>query len=262
MFFIQLEYITIWYTPRMASHDRKDLILEILRNHSRFVTVEQLSEKLFVSGATIRRDLAELEKSKLIQRTRGGAILLESISTEAPMVLRESRNEMQKQIIATIAKEYIKDGMTIFMDSSSTVFTLARNIRNIENLTVITNNLKITWLMSELKGVSVFCTGGRLKERSMSFFGHSTVQFINRLNADAAFLSAMGFTFEHGSSDASEEDYYVKRAYLSNSKNKYLLVDVSKQGKEFMYRTSPLSAYTSVITESREVNERLLRLPK
>ena len=244
----------------MAMHNRKDLILEILRNHSRFVTVEQLSEKLFVSGATIRRDLAELEKSKLIQRTRGGAILLESISTEAPMILRESRNEMQKQIIATIARDYIKDGMTIFMDSSSTVFTLARNLSHIGNLTVVTNNLKICWLLSEHKGVNLICTGGWLKERSMSFFGSSAIQFINRLNADSAFLSAMGFTFENGSSDASEEDYYAKRAYISNSKKKYLLVDTSKHGKEFMYRTSPLAGYTRVITESRELNERLLQL--
>jgi len=244
----------------MAVHDRKDLILEILRNHSRFVTVEQLSEKLFVSGATIRRDLSVLEKSKLIQRTRGGAILLESISTEAPMVLRENRNEMQKQIIATIAREYVQEGMTVFMDSSSTVFTLARNLSNINNLTVITNNLKILWLLSERKGITLLCAGGWLKERSMSFFGQSTVQFVNRLNADAAFISAMGFSFENGATDASEEDYYVKRAYLSNSKKKYLLVDTSKQGKEFMYRTSPLSAYTRVITESKEINERLIRL--
>ena len=241
-------------------HDRKDLILEILRNHSRFVTVEQLSEKLFVSGATIRRDLAVLEKSKLIQRTRGGAILLESISTEAPMVLRESRNEMQKQIIATIARDYVTEGMTLFMDSSSTVFTLARNLNHVSNFTVITNNLKILWLLSERKGVTLISAGGWLKERSMSFFGQSTVQFINRINADAAFISAVGFTFENGSTDASEEDYYIKRAFLSNSKYKYLLVDTSKLGKELMYRTSPLSAYTRVITESRDVNERLLRL--
>ena len=241
-------------------HNRKELILEILRNHSRFVTVEQLSEKLFVSGATIRRDLSDLEKSKLIQRTRGGAILLESISTEAPMVLRESRNEMQKQIIATIAREYIKDGMTVFMDSSSTVFTLARNLSHINNLTVITNNLKIAWLLSEHKGVTLICAGGWLKERSMSFFGQSTVQFINRMNADATFISAVGFSFENGSSDASEEDYYIKRAFLTNSKKRYLLVDSSKLGKEFMYRTASLSEFTRVITESREINERLIQM--
>jgi len=241
----------------MATHDRKDLILEILRNHSRFVTVEQLSEKLFVSGATIRRDLSDLEKSKLIHRTRGGAILLESISTEAPMVLRETRNEMQKQIIATIARDNIKDGMTVFMDSSSTVFTLARNLSHLSNITVITNNLKIAWLLSEHKGVTLQCTGGRLKEQSMSFFGANTVQFASRLNADAAFISAVGFSFENGSSDATEEEYAVKRVFLSNSKKRYLLVDTSKQGKDFLYRTSPLAGFTRVITESRELNERI-----
>ena len=246
----------------MATHDRKELILEILRNHSRFITVDQLSDKLFVSGATIRRDLAELEKSKQIQRTRGGAILLESISTEAPMVLRETRNEMQKQIIASIAREYVKDGMTIFLDSSSTIFTLARNLNHIGNLTVITNNLKIAWLLSANKSVTLHCTGGWLRERSMSFFGTSTVSFINRLNADAAFLSTVGFTIENGTSEASEEEYYVKRAYISNSKKRYLLVDTSKQGKEFMYRTAPLSEYTRIITESREFNMRLRELVK
>jgi len=246
----------------MATKERKELILELLRNYSRFVTVEQLSEKLFVSGATIRRDLAELEKAKLIQRTRGGAILLESIAAEAPMVLRETRNEMQKQIIAVVAREYIKDGMTIFMDSSSTVFTLARSLAAFGNLQVITNNLKIAWLLSGRKGITLVMAGGWLKERSMSFFGHSTVQFLSRFNADAAFLSAMGFSFEHGSSDATEEEYFMKRAYLSNSKQKYLLVDTSKQGKDYLYRTSPLAAYTRVVTENRELNERLARLHK
>ena len=243
----------------MAMHDRKDLILELLRNYSRFVTVEQLSEKLFVSPATIRRDLAELEETKLVQRTRGGAILLESISTEAPMVLRESRNEMQKQIIATIAKGIIKDGMTIFMDSSSTAFMLARNLAHYVNLQVITNNLKIVWLLSQKKGINLVCTGGRLKEQSMSFFGLSTIQFINNINADAAFISAVGFSFENGSSDASEDDYYVKRAYLLNSKKKYLLIDTSKLGKDFLYRTAALSDFTRIITESKDINERLLR---
>jgi DeoR family fructose operon transcriptional repressor len=178
------------------------------------------------------------------------------------MVLRETRNEMQKQIIATIARDLINDGMTVFMDSSSTVFTLARNLSHINNLTVITNNLKIAWLLSEHKGVTLLCTGGWLKEQSMSFFGANTVQFINRINADAAFLSAIGFSFENGSSDGSEEEYYIKRAFLSNSKKKYLLVDTSKLGKDYMYRTSQLADYTRVITESRELNERLLELPR
>jgi DeoR/GlpR family transcriptional regulator of sugar metabolism len=239
----------------MSSGNRKEMILDLLRNYSRFVTVEQLSEQLFVSGATIRRDLSDLETSGLIQRTRGGAILLESISTEAPMVLRENLNEMQKQIIATISRGYIKDGMTIFMDSSTTVFTLARNLERFSNLRIVTNNLKIIWLLSERKGFTLLCTGGTLRENSMSFLGESAVRNARRINADAAFISCQGFTIEGGSSDAREEEYYLKRVYLENSKDRYLLFDTSKMDKEYLYRTAPASIFTSIITESNEVND-------
>ncbi|MDR1952879.1 MAG: DeoR/GlpR family DNA-binding transcription regulator [Clostridiales Family XIII bacterium] len=241
----------------MNNSGRKEMILDLLRNYSHFVTVEQLSEQLFVSSATIRRDLQDLENSGLIHRTRGGALLLESITTEAPMVLRENRNEMQKQIIANIARKYIKDGMTIFMDSSSTVFTLARNLEPFSNLKIITNNLKVIWLLSERKGITILCTGGVLKENSKSFLSESAVEYVRRLNADAAFLSAQGFSIEKGSSDSNEAEFWLKRAYISHSRQRYLLCDTSKMGIEYLYRTSPLSAYTKIITENREVNDYL-----
>jgi DeoR/GlpR family transcriptional regulator of sugar metabolism len=231
------------------------MILDILRNYSHFVTVNKLSEQLFVSGATIRRDLRELANSDLIRRTRGGAILTDSISTEAPMILRESRNEMQKQIIATISKTYIKEGMTIFMDSSTTVFTLARNLGHFGNLRVITNNLKIIWLLSASKGIDVICIGGTLRDSSLSFFGENALRYAGDMNADAAFLSCQGFTIKRGASDAREEESYLKRVYIDNSRNSYLLFDTTKMDKEYLFRTAPASVYTRIITESSEVND-------
>ncbi|MDR1800295.1 MAG: DeoR/GlpR family DNA-binding transcription regulator [Lachnospiraceae bacterium] len=241
-------------------NDRKELILDLLRNYSRFVTVEQLSAQLYCSSATIRRDLSELEKSGMVQRTRGGAILMESISTESPMVLRENRNEMQKQIIANLARKYVKDGMTVFMDSSSTVFTLARNLDQFNNLRIITNNLKIIWLLSERQGITIMAAGGLLNKSTLSFSGLHAVDFINKLNADACFLSAQGFTIEEGTTDAREEENAYKRCALENSREKYLLVDTSKLGKKYLYRTAKLAEYTDIITENRDLNKKLLLL--
>jgi DeoR/GlpR family transcriptional regulator of sugar metabolism len=239
----------------MNSSNRKEAILDLLRNYRNFITVEQLSEQLFVSGATIRRDLRDLADGGLIRRTRGGAILTENISTEVPTVMRETRNEMQKQIIATISKGYIKEGMTIFLDSSTTVFTLARNLDHFGNLRIITNNLKIIWLLSGRKGIDIICTGGRLRESTLSFFGESALRYVSEMNANAAFLSCLGFTVDGGASDAREEESYMKRAYIENSGDSYLLFDTSKMDKEFLFRTAPASAYTRIITESREVND-------
>jgi DeoR/GlpR family transcriptional regulator of sugar metabolism len=231
------------------------MILDLLRNYSRFVTVEQLSGQLYVSGATIRRDLRDLAASGLVQRTRGGAILTESISTEAPMILRENRNEMQKQIIATISRAFIKEGMTVFMDSSTTVFTLARNLEKFGDLRIITNNLKIIWLLAERKGIDLICLGGRLHDNTLSFFGENARIYASEMNADAAFLSCQGFSLENGSSDAREEESYLKRAYIENSKQSYLLFDTSKMDKEYLFRTAPARAYTRIVTESNEVND-------
>jgi DeoR/GlpR family transcriptional regulator of sugar metabolism len=148
--------------------------------------------------------------------------------------------------------------MTIFMDSSTTVFTLARNPEQYSDLKIVTNNLKIIGLMSERKGVTILCTGGILRETSLSFLGESAVEYVRRLNADAAFLSTQGFSLETGGcSNGNEEEYWLKRAYISHSKQKYLLCDTLKKNLEFLYRVAPLSVFTKVITESREVNDRL-----
>jgi len=240
--------------------NRKEMILNLLRNYNRFLTVEQLSKQLFVSGASIRRDLRDIEKSGLIRRTRGGAILLESISTEVPLVLRETRNEMQKQIIGYIASAYIKDGMTIFMDSSSTVFTLARNLSGINNLRIITNNLKITWLLAERPGYTIMCSGGQLDPMTMSFSGISTLNYIKNLNSDAAFMSAQGLSLITGTCEAREETNQFKRMCLANSRQKYLLCDTSKLDKEYLYHTAPLSAYDLVITENKELNQKINKM--
>ena len=52
---------------KMFSNERQDEILDIL-NKNKSATVEELASELFVSGATIRRDLREMEKQGLIKR--------------------------------------------------------------------------------------------------------------------------------------------------------------------------------------------------
>ena len=240
----------------MANYNRKEMILQFMRSENRFVTVEQLCSRLYVSGATIRRDLTELEHSRLIRRTRGGALLVEGSASEDPLAFRENQNAVQKQIIANIACDFIRDGMTLFLDSSTTAFTLARNLDRFNNIKVITNGLKTSLLLSDYKNVSVMCTGGSLREDSKSLVGVSAIEFINRLNADIAFMSCRGFSFENGASEASEDEYYIKQQYIHNSKTKILLLDTSKIGQDYVCRIGGLSIFDHIITDSRDINNR------
>ena len=56
----------------MLSAERHEPILRLLRR-GRFATVADISQAARSSAATIRRDLARLERAGLIQRIRGGA---------------------------------------------------------------------------------------------------------------------------------------------------------------------------------------------
>lgn len=244
----------------MGIYDRKEMILEFMRNENRFVTVDQLCSKLFVSGATIRRDLTELEQSRLIRRTRGGALLVEGSASEDPLAFRENQNAVQKQIAANMACDHIRDGMTLFLDSSTTVFTLARSLDRFNNLKIITNGLKTSLLLSDYKNISVMCTGGSLRENSKSLAGVSAINFISRLNADIAFMSCRGFSFENGASEASEDEYFIKQQYIKNSKKNILLFDTGKIGQDYIYRMGRMSIFDHIITNSRDVNERCREL--
>lgn len=241
----------------MAPYNRKEMILEYLRNHQGFVTVDELCKAMFVSGATIRRDLTELETSQLIRRTRGGAVLVEGIASEEPIDFRENKNVMQKQIIASLTRPHIRDGMTLFLDSSSTVAVLARTLQEFSNLRVITNGLKTAYLLSEMKNLQVMCSGGAVRGNTKALVGPSAVDTISRLNADLAIMSCRGFSLANGASEASEEEYAMKRQFLMNSKKAVLLCDSSKMDVDFLCRVAPLSRFAEVITERKEINEML-----
>ncbi len=240
-------------------HERKNQILQILRSQHH-VSVNDLCNRLFVSSATVRRELKELEESHQIQRVRGGAYLIEGNAVEDPYAVREKQNILQKQIIAGQAIGYIRDGMTIFLDSSSTVYILAQMIEGFSNLYVITNSLKTALCLASRRGITVMCAGGKPRAGTVSLVGQTAVQTIRTYNADLAFVSACGFDPERGASEASEEEAFIKRAYIENAKAALLLCDSSKMGKSFLSRTADLREFKAIITESQTINKQFSQL--
>lgn len=234
-------------------YERKEQILNILRA-KHYATVNEICGKLFVSGSTVRRDMKELEETRQIFRTRGGAYLVESISNEDPIAVREQQHVTEKQTITALALQYIHDGMTIFMDSSSTVHILAQNLKGYNNLRIITNSLKTALFLTPNSGMEVLCICGRSRSASLSVVGQDAVDYISKYNADAVFLSACGFDINRGTSEPSEEEAQIKRTMIENAREKYLLCDTSKMGKVFLCKTGDTSEFTKIITEEMRIN--------
>ena len=61
----------------MTLSERHNAILDVLKKN-KSANVKELATILYVSEATIRRDLAEMKTLGLIERSHGGALLSES----------------------------------------------------------------------------------------------------------------------------------------------------------------------------------------
>lgn len=210
----------------MTPAKRQQYILSLLQSH-KTVDVKELAEKLFVNAATIRRDLNSLEMTGLARRTYGGAVLVEGLDAEIPLYARESRNTDKKDYICHLAAAHVKDNDTIILDSSSTTSRMIKFLASKKNLKIITNGAKTAVLLTKLPNVTIYCTGGKMRENSLSYIGQTAIEYIRNFNADIVFFSCRGLS-ERGLTDSSDDEALLRRVMLQHSKKSVLLIDSTK----------------------------------
>src|SRR4051794_25953861 len=94
----------------MRQEDRLGQILQQLNQHGT-VAVLDLSSRLGVSEATVRRDLHLLEEQKLLTRTHGGAVA-SGVLYELPMRYRGGQHYDAKRAIAEKVGELLPADVT------------------------------------------------------------------------------------------------------------------------------------------------------
>ncbi len=208
--------------------ERRKEILAILEKRNS-ASVEELSRILYVGTATIRRDLDRMAKEGIINRTHGGAVRLVSDNVETPYAMRAVENAVAKDKIAAYAAQLVKDGMAIFLDSSSTVVKLIPQLAFKKSLKIITNGVVA---LSELykNGMNAVCTGGSITG-SGTLTGMEAAKSIARYNADMFFFSCRGYGKNGEITESSAEVADVKELMAKNAKTRVLLVDGGKIGK-------------------------------
>ncbi len=234
----------------MLTIKRQEEILEIL-NKNKQATVEELASELFVSGATIRRDLSAMEKQGLIKRSHGGAIPFMSSAEESAFAIREQENTAAKRIIANLAFRLVKNGDSVFLDSSSTTGFLIPLLNNLKYLSVTTIGLKNALLLSQTNSIKIYIAGGQISNHSNSITGSDTIDYISRIHADVAFLSCSGVTPEAGFTDADIEQSKLKSQMRKNSSLVAMLCDSTKFGKTFMCTDFTFDSIDYLVTDKK-----------
>lgn len=211
-----------------------------------FASISEIAAHIFTSGATVRRDIKQLEEKGLLKSVYGGVVLREYQQEPVPVYLRDGENAADKERLAWEAAKLIQDGQTVMLDASSTVRRICRHILDRKSLTVITNNLRVC---QELKNSSirVICTGGTLIPRRECFVGHLAEEFLKGVHADILFFSSQGLSDGGMITDSSEEEIALRKVMLARSDRQVFLCDGSKIGKTFPLTLCHTDAITQVL---------------
>ena len=217
----------------MSTELRHKQILDILNNNGS-VSVRALTKELFVSEATVRRDLTELEKKGALKRTFGGATPVIDTTRQVPLFIRESMDSAAKNEICRQAASLIKDGDTIFIDGSSTAQYLVKYIAHLKDIIVVTYSIKTAELMCR-SHIKTYCTGGLIMENSLVCIGNDVLEFANKINLDICFMSCKGISLDGELTDTSEEETVIRRAFLKKSKKRVFLMTGNKFGNTYFH---------------------------
>lgn len=175
----------------MPIYDREQNYISLLSDGEK--TVKELSDKLFISEPTVRRDILALERKEIVTKKRGKVkLIINSADTRIPKFIRDMENQDQKRTIALKAISHVKEGYVIMLDASTTAYHLLPHLSAIKNIIVITNGAK-TALEASSMGIKTICTGGELKPESFSYMGTDAENLLMKYNADVAFSLAEDF---------------------------------------------------------------------
>ena len=109
----------------MIAEERRLRIRELL-TVQRTLSASELTEKLGVTRATVRRDLAALEREGILVRSHGGAVSRTSNADFQPSYdFLVKANRTEKAAIAAEAERLILDGdiVSILTGTTATTFT-------------------------------------------------------------------------------------------------------------------------------------------
>lgn len=211
-------------------------------------SVAELVDRHGVSEMTIRRDLQALEDGGHLRRFRGGAIVDRRRSYEPPYLQREEERRDDKVRLAAAAAALVEPGDSVGLDYGTTMLEVARALAGIDELTVVTPNLRAALELAEPPGQRVLLAGGQVRPGELSVVGSDAERCFERYLVDRAFIGAAGLDVAHGLSDYNLEEVAVKRSMIRSAKQVVAIVDATKLGRVAFVTVATTAVLDLVIT--------------
>ncbi len=214
---------------------RRNKIIEIL-NRDGQVKVSKLSDELKATAVTIRSDLDALERDGYLERIQGGAVQTAVNYYNREFIQRKRLNANIKKRIAAAAADLIHDGDTILINSGTTVYFTAVELKRRKNLRIVTNSLTAAIELGSVPSFHVILLGGEINSRDSFTYGNDVLEQLKRYRANYAILSIDGVCADTGISTLHAEEVMVERMMMERANETIIIADSNKLEKEgFLY---------------------------
>jgi len=208
----------------------------------------ELCGELEVSSVTIRKDLQFLEDSGLAYRTHGGATGQNPYQTDRPVFEKEKIHEREKQLIARAASKLITSNDSIIIGSGTTTQFLAREMRPLGDITVVTSALNVTLELLKHPNVEVIQLGGSVRKSSTSVIGTYAQSVLGNFFCSKLFLGVDGIDMDYGISTTSAQEAILNQKMIAASQQVIVLADSSKFGRKSFGKIADFSRIDVVIS--------------
>lgn len=228
--------------------ERRQKILELLRRDGQ-VKVKQLSDLLGATVVTIRSDLDTLERDGYLERVQGGAVQTTRNFYNMAFSDRKQEHMAEKKQIAAMAARQIHDGDTLMMNSGTTTYFTACELKRFRNLNIVTNSLTVAVELGDVPTFRVILLGGEINAQYSFSYGEDARQQLMRYKADHAILSMDGIDETIGITTYHAEESVIDRLMIERAQKTVIVADSTKLGKESFSHVCALAQIDHWITD-------------
>jgi len=212
-----------------------------------FASLEELSELVDASVSTVRRDLGVLEGKATVQRTHGGARLLNPKSDEFAFNARDTHQLEEKEAIGRACADLVQPNQTVILDAGTTCFHVARHLEA-RNPQVFTNSLPVANLFAAGGRLEVVVSGGVVYPRLGVLVGPLAVEAFSKIRADVAIMSCGGITLD-GITNSHGLLIEIQKAMIAAARRVIFCVDSSKFGRQSISKLCDLDTIDTLVTD-------------
>lgn len=245
--------------PRKSTHERQNKIVQLIKKNGT-MKITELATHFDVSRETIRRDLLVLNDSGDIKKWFGTVMPAHDFEIP-PVDNRMSVNQRLKMSVGKKALEFIGKRSAIFIDAGSTALCLATLMKDKSGYTIITNSIPVVNKLATSAN-HVISIGGSVDPLTMSTMGTQTVEFLDKIKMDVAFLGTSGFAEHKGPTGNSFDDGQIKQKIIADSRTNIVISDSSKATHASLAQYADWHDIDYLITDNQIKQETIKQLNK